>query len=91
MQQAKKYTPAVLPANKYAFTGNVYLSKDDFQALRSTSTSTSSSTSIMVQINKFVFKAESLPEIESNTFGANSNQREMLELSKLDSVSITNV
>ena len=25
MQQAKKYTPAVLPANKYAFTGNVYL------------------------------------------------------------------
>ena len=43
----------------------------------------------MVKVNNFVFKAEPHDQIEQGNFGAGKFQREMLELTKLEKVTIS--
>ena len=88
MESNKKFTPVKQSAQKYAFTGNVYLSTQDYQIFRSQGGSNQQPDSILVQIQAFILRALPLEELEPSQVAMNSKHREMLMLSMLDEVSI---
>ena len=83
----KRFKPAQLPSNKYAFTGRVYLNPVDYQQLLQQA-GVAATNQATVGIKNFVLMAEPLESIEQGFFGASSFHREMLEISKLDEAQI---
>ena len=84
-----QFEPCQLPLNTYAFTGHIYLNPKDLVAVQTIAKSRKINQSeIHVKANNFVLKAEALEGIETGQVGLSSFHREMLNVSKLDKVSI---
>ena len=71
MESIKKFTPVKQSAEKYAFTGNVYLSSQDYEVFRSQGGSNQQPDSIFIQIKAFILRALPLEDLQPSQVAMN--------------------
>lgn len=84
MVENNVFKPGKLPSNEYAYHNAIFVNPADFDKLDLYRYSNR----YFVQIKQFVLELKRLPEIPVGEFAASSLQKDMLRISKIDSVQI---
>jgi hypothetical protein len=82
MQSSNVFKPGKLPNNEYAYRNAIFLNPADYARF------SSSKRICFVMIKAFVLELQPLQEIPEGEFAASSLQKDMLRISKIDSVMI---
>jgi len=82
MQSSNLFKPGKLPSNEFAYKNAVFLNPSDYQKF------SNSNRTCFVQIKQFILELKPLSDIPEGEFAASSLQKDMLRISKIDSVVI---